>query len=73
MDWFLYNNGLRHERVKIKWKFFHKCISQNPYNNFIERKFLGHLFCDTQYFSLKVWLPRSFRKIEEVKLIYLVL
>ena len=44
-----------------------------PYNNFIERKFLGHLFCDTQYFSLKVWLPRSFRKIEEMKLIYLVL
>ena len=27
MDWFLYDNGLRHERVNSKYKFWLKLIS----------------------------------------------
>ena len=34
MDWFLYDNGLHHERVKVNWNILYSCFARR-YGAFI--------------------------------------
>ena len=37
MDWFLYNNGLRHERVKYILVYFHIATMLGTFNNLVTK------------------------------------
>ena len=78
MDWFLYDDGLRHERVKQKMKR-RQILQKLVYEKFyIHEKFLGTQNCRRKFFKnllpekhkqlrfksrLKKSLPRKYQQI----------